>query len=146
MRSGSVRFTRRLPAKERKDQTQHDANDDAGNDWEIESAVSSFNPDVAGQTSQPTRTDTSPKQNAKNDDHEAKNDEQFSEVRHKSISHETSGRAKLGRAGSNPCLIATRRDPSVRAGLAFPFGITSHGKVANLDAAMTFKCDGSAIS
>jgi len=98
MRSGSLRFNRRLPAKERKDQTQHDANDDAGNDWEIESAVSSFNPDVAGQTSQPTRTDTSPKQNAKNDDHEANDNEQFPELRHTLISHETLGRARLRRA------------------------------------------------
>jgi len=86
MRSGSVGFNRRLPAKERKDQTQHDADDDAGNDWEIESAVSSLDPNVAGQTSQPARTDASPKQNAKNDDHEANNDEQSSELRHRSIS------------------------------------------------------------
>ena len=95
MRSGSVRFTRRLPAKERKDQTQHDANDDAGNDWEIESAVSSFDSNVAGQTAQPTRTDASPKQNAKNDDDEANNDEQFSKLRHTLILHETRGRARL---------------------------------------------------
>ena len=108
MRSGSVRFNRRLPAKERKDQTQHDADDDAGNDWEIESAVSSLDPNVAGQTSQPARTDASPKQNAKNDDHEANNDEQFSELRHRLISHETSGRARL-----NPCSW-DREHPSSR--------------------------------
>ena len=111
MRSGSVGFNRRLPAKERKDQTQHDADDDAGNDWEIESAVSSLDPNVAGQTSQPARTDASPKQNAKNDDHEANNDEQFSELRHRLISHETSGRTRLCRGGATPCLIVTRRDP-----------------------------------
>ena len=104
MRSGSVRFNRRLPAKERKDQTQHDADDDAGNDRKIESAVSSFDSDVAGQTSQPTHTDASPKQNAKNDDHEANNDEQFSELRHTLISHETSDRARLSRAGAKSVL------------------------------------------
>ena len=98
MRLGCVRFNRRLPAKERKDQTQRDADNDAGNDWEIESAVSSFDPDVAGQTSQPTRPDASPKQNAKNDNHEANNDEQFSELRHSLILHETSDRARLGGA------------------------------------------------
>ena len=101
MRSAFVRFNRRLPAKERKDQTQHDADDDAGNDGEVESAISSFDPDVAGQTSQPTRTDASPKQKAKNDDHGANNYEQFSELRHKLISHEKSGRARLSRAGAS---------------------------------------------
>ena len=109
MRSGSVRFNRRLPAKERKDQTQHDANDDAGNDREVESAVSSFDSDVAGQTAQPTRPDASPKQHAESDDHEANNDEQFPELRHTLISHEICGRA------TEVCHPERSRDPAAKA-------------------------------
>src|SRR5437763_13184349 len=31
-----------LPAEEREDQTQHDANNDAGDDWEIDCAAAAF--------------------------------------------------------------------------------------------------------
>jgi len=49
-----------LPAEEREDQAQDDANNNAGDDREIERGVSPLNPDVAGQTAQPTGAEAAP--------------------------------------------------------------------------------------
>jgi hypothetical protein len=84
---------RRLPPEERKNQTQHDANNDAGDDWEIERAVAAFDPDIARQTSEPAGADPAPKQEAKNNDNGSEDDEKFSDLRHAEIlAREHSGR------------------------------------------------------
>ena len=49
-----------LPAEEGEDQAQDDANNNAGDDREIERGVSPLNPDVAGQTAQPTGAEAAP--------------------------------------------------------------------------------------
>jgi hypothetical protein len=76
---------RRLPSEERKDQTQHDANNDAGHDWEIERAVAAFDADIARQTSEPAGANAGPEQEAKHNDHGSEDDEKFSELRHAEI-------------------------------------------------------------
>jgi len=63
-----------LPAEERKDQTQHDANNDAGDDWEIECAAAAFDADVAGKSSEKARADASPKNYSDHDNDNANND------------------------------------------------------------------------
>ena len=96
---------RRLPPEERKDQTQHDANNDAGDDWEIERTVAAFNADIARQTSEPAGADAAPKQKAKHNDHDSQNDEKFSELRHAEIlAWEHSGRETTKVANAKPAM------------------------------------------
>jgi hypothetical protein len=71
-----------LPAEEGEDQTQHDANNDAGDNWEIERAVAAFDADIARQTSEPARANAAPKQEAKKNDHGSEDDEKFSQLGH----------------------------------------------------------------
>jgi hypothetical protein len=73
---------RRLPPEERKDQTQHDANYDAGDNWEIERAVAALDADIAGQTSEPAGANAGPEQKAKNNDYGSEDDQKFSELGH----------------------------------------------------------------
>jgi len=87
-----------LPPEEGEDQTQHDANNDAGDDWEIECAVAAFDADIARQTSEPAAANAAPEQKAKNNDHSSENDEKFSELGHLLPSHKALGRARLCRA------------------------------------------------
>ena len=94
----SARPSFALPSKKREDQTQHDANNDAGNDWKIERAVATFDADIARQFSEKARADSGPKQKAQNNDHGPEDDEKFSELRHVLPSHKALGRAKLCRA------------------------------------------------
>jgi len=82
-----------LPPEERKDQTQHNANNDAGDDWEIERALTALDADIARQTSEPAAANPSPKQETKNNDYGSEDDEKFSELRHAEIlAREHSGR------------------------------------------------------
>jgi hypothetical protein len=74
-----------LPPEKREDQTQHDANNDAGDDWEIERAVPAFDADIARQTTEPAGANATPKQKAKNNDHGSEDNEKFSELRHAKI-------------------------------------------------------------
>ena len=105
MRSAFVRFNRRLPAKERKDQTQHDANNDAGYDWEIERAVAALDPDIARQTTKPAAANPTPKQETKNNDYGSEDDEKFSELRHAEIlAREHSGRETTRVANTKPAM------------------------------------------
>jgi hypothetical protein len=82
---------RRLPPEERKNQTQHDANDDAGDDREIERVVAALNADIARQTSEPTGANATPKQKAEHNGHGSEDDEKFSECRHGRIWHRNLG-------------------------------------------------------
>jgi hypothetical protein len=87
-----------LPPEEGEEQTQDDANNDAGDNWEIESAVAAFNADIAREFSEKARADSGPKQKAQNNDHGSEDDEKFSELRHVLPSHKALGRARLCRA------------------------------------------------
>ena len=71
-----------LPPKEGEDQTQHDANNNAGDDWEIERAVAALDADIAGQTSEPAGANAGPEQKAKNNDYGSEDDQKFSELGH----------------------------------------------------------------
>jgi hypothetical protein len=83
----------RLPAKDGKDQSEHYANNDAGDDGKIESTVCTFDADVAGQASYPARTNPAPEKKAKNGDHNTDHHEELPEFRHILISHKIPGRA-----------------------------------------------------
>ena len=50
LHSRAIEVNSPLPAKEREDQSQNDADNDAGNDREIEHGISALDPDIAGQT------------------------------------------------------------------------------------------------
>ena len=83
----------RLPAKDGNNQSEHYANNDAGDDGKIESTVCTFDADVAGQASYPARTNPAPEKKAKNDDHNTDHHEELPEFRHILISHKILGRA-----------------------------------------------------
>jgi hypothetical protein len=94
-----------LPPKKRKNQTQHDANNDAGDDWEVERAVAALDPDIARQTTKPAGANPAPKQEAKNNDNGAEDDEKFSELRHaKILAREHSGRETTKVANAKPAM------------------------------------------
>jgi hypothetical protein len=76
-----------LSAKERKDQAQHDADDDAGDDWEIENRVSTLDADVARKFPEDAGADSGPENYPKDDDANANNDQKFPELWHVTISH-----------------------------------------------------------
>src|SRR5437870_13878202 len=78
---------RELSAKQRKDQAEHNADNDAGDNWEIECAVAAFDADIARQTSEPAGANAAPEQKAKNNDHSSEDDEKFSELGHSRIWH-----------------------------------------------------------
>jgi hypothetical protein len=80
--------------EEGKDQTQHDANNDAGDDWEIERAVAAFDADIARQTSEPAAANTAPEQKTKNNNRGSEDNEKFSELGHVLSSHKALARAK----------------------------------------------------
>ena len=69
----------RLTTKERDDHTEHEADDDAGDDGEIESGIPALDPDIAGQPAQPAGTDAGPEGEAEQDDSEADEDEKFAD-------------------------------------------------------------------
>jgi hypothetical protein len=89
----------RLPAKEGKDQSEHDANNDAGDDGKIQSTVCTFDADVAGQASYPARINPAPEKKAKNDDDDTDHHEELPELRHTLISHKIPGE-RQGRASA----------------------------------------------
>jgi hypothetical protein len=107
-----------LPAKEREDQTQHDADDDAGDDWEIKNRVAAFDPDVAWKFAQKSRADAAPENDSDNDKCDADEDEKFSDLRHDSILVSNSMLSSTGRQRcSEPAGIrVTSRSPYVGLG------------------------------
>jgi hypothetical protein len=74
-----------LPAKKREDQTQHDADNDAGDDWEIKNRVSTFDPNVAGKFAQKSRADAAPENESENNNCDTDDYEKFSDLGHDSI-------------------------------------------------------------
>ena len=71
----SARETRhsRSAAKHRHEQGDHDADDNAGNDREVECQVPALNANVARKPSQPARAETGPKREADDRDYAAEN-------------------------------------------------------------------------
>ena len=79
----SARPSFALPSKKREDQTQHDANNDAGNDWKIERAVATFDADIARQAPEPAQlVGSKPEQQAYNSQENANADQHFAELCH----------------------------------------------------------------
>ena len=74
-----------LPAKEREDQAQNDADDNAGDDWEIESRIATFDSDITRKFTQKSRADAGPKNDSDDNNCDTDNDEKFSEFGHDSI-------------------------------------------------------------
>ena len=63
----------RLTTEKRKEQTQDDAENNAGDDREIEGRVPALDPDVAGQTSEPTGAEPAPEEEPEEEDNGPKN-------------------------------------------------------------------------
>jgi hypothetical protein len=57
--------------KDRQQQAQHDANNDAGNDGKIKCGVAALDPNITGQTAQPFRRKSAPKEKAKKGYHDS---------------------------------------------------------------------------
>ena len=72
----------RLTTKERNEQTERNADDDAGDDREIKRGTAAFDPDITGQTPEPTGTEAAPEGEPEKHHYTAKNDQQFSELGH----------------------------------------------------------------
>jgi hypothetical protein len=71
-----------LSPEEREDQTQYNANNDAGDDGEIENRIAALDPNVARKFAEKAGADSAPEQNAKNDDHASHDNENFSDLGH----------------------------------------------------------------
>ena len=72
-----------LPPEKREDQTQNNANDDAGDNWEIENRIAALDPKVAGEFAQKSRADAAPENDSENNDCDTNDDEKFSYLGHK---------------------------------------------------------------
>jgi len=71
-----------LPAENRQQQTQHNTDDDAGDDRKIKRGVVTLDPNVAGQSAKPFRRKPAPKNKAKEHNDAAEKHEHFPEVTH----------------------------------------------------------------
>src|SRR2546423_8653810 len=113
-----------LPAEEGEDQTQHDANNDAGDNWEIERAVAAFDADIARQTSQPACANAGPEQEAKHNDHGSEDDEKFPQLRHAEIlAREHSRRETTKVANAEPAMRFNGNGGAISRLLRNPWGI-----------------------
>lgn len=72
----------RSTTEDREEQAQHDANDDAGDDRKIETSVRAFDPDVAGQASQPFRSESAPQDQPEDHGDCAKQNKEFTNFAH----------------------------------------------------------------
>src|SRR6266403_341639 len=68
--------------QDRENQTQHDADDDAGDDWKIKNGMFALDPNVARQAPQPCRSKAAPQDRTEQNDHRTGDDEEFSELAH----------------------------------------------------------------
>jgi hypothetical protein len=88
----------RLTTKEkREEQAQNNAEDDAGNDREIETEVASLDANVARQTSDPTGAEAAPKSQSNQDNDDPEDDEDFA-----NFGHEQRDRRGTCRQGGAP--------------------------------------------
>ena len=104
-----------LPPEEGEDQTQHDANNNAGDDWEIERAVAALDADIAGQTSEPAGANAGPEQKAKNNDYGSEDDQKFPELGHAVILVDHAVMSSEVETSRESYLKVTPRDPSTGA-------------------------------
>ena len=74
-----------LPAKERENQTQYDADNDAGDDWEIENRIAALDANVAGKFAQKSCADAGPENDSENNNCDTDDYEKFSYLGHDSI-------------------------------------------------------------
>jgi hypothetical protein len=128
-----------LPPEEREDQTQDNADNDAGDDWEIENRIAALDPNVARKFAEKAGADPAPENYSDQDNDSANNDEKFSEFGHALPSHEALGRARLCRADPHLLLRTAAATTSSRR-------IVCAARVANAERAMKFNGDGGAIS
>jgi hypothetical protein len=68
--------------EEREKQTKHDAENDAGDDWEIKRGMLALDPNVAGQSAQPFRRDTTPHQQPNECGNHTDDHDEFSQLAH----------------------------------------------------------------
>ena len=64
---------------------EEDAQDDAGDDWEMKTEVALRIVNIAGQLSEPSFADAAPKQRADDNEADADYDERFSDLRHSGV-------------------------------------------------------------
>jgi hypothetical protein len=69
-------------AKDRHQQTKHDADNDAGDNGEIENGTSALDSNIAWETAQPVRAEPAPQGEAENEDRPSKQDEEFAKLAH----------------------------------------------------------------
>jgi hypothetical protein len=68
--------------KDREEQTQHNADDDAGDDWEIKSGMFALNPNIAWQMSQPFGSKAAPQNCAEQNENATDQHQEFSQLAH----------------------------------------------------------------
>ena len=68
--------------EERQKQTKNNAEDDAGDDGKIERRMFALDPDVAGQSAQPFRRDTTPHQQPNECGNHTDDHDEFSQLAH----------------------------------------------------------------
>jgi len=66
--SGASTHSERSPTKDRQDQAEQNADEDAGDEGKIEGGVLALDPDVTRQTPQPFRGKSAPKHEAEEND------------------------------------------------------------------------------
>jgi hypothetical protein len=76
-----------------KEKTQHNAEDDAGDDREIESRISPLDPDIARQPPEPSRPEPAPEHEAENDQRPTLDDQEFAHFAHRGKSWRERGNA-----------------------------------------------------
>ena len=71
-----------LPAEQRKEHAQHDAEDDASDDWEIKRGMLTLDPNISGQTPQPFRREPAPHRQTHERDHDTNDDCKLPKLAH----------------------------------------------------------------
>jgi hypothetical protein len=94
-------FAKGSTTKDRQDQAQQNADDDAGDDGKIKSGVLALDPDVARQTPEPFWSKSTPKHEAKQNGNCAENNQKFSHLTHRRIFFDKSrdGKSRVVGAG-----------------------------------------------
>jgi hypothetical protein len=70
------------PTKDRQQEAEHDADDDAGDDRKIKCGVLALDPNVARQTPKPFRSKSAPKDKADDCKDDTNDDQEFSKLAH----------------------------------------------------------------
>jgi catechol 2,3-dioxygenase-like lactoylglutathione lyase family enzyme len=89
-----------VTAEKRKEQTQDDAENDAGDDREIKGRVPALDPDVARQTSEPAGSEPAPEHEPENEQGPAEDHQEFGDFSHRR------DKVAAGAANGKPSLAA----------------------------------------